>query len=183
MAESQQTRAAELRKNVVAAQTALREAVSRVSFLEKSLAAAPSEDGRSALASAVAERERAQSALDDATAELENHADEEREANPDDPLPQTDYWVHEIVEKLYRYRQRATYRAVGDLRNADAWMVRGWFKGREAYDNSFIVERKTGEPSDYPADKIHPALKSRLEVLETGEALLEWLQTHPLPRR
>jgi hypothetical protein len=180
MAESQQNPAVQLRANVRAAEKALHEAEALEANLKKTFGTDPSEKTRSALRSASAERERAEAALEDARAELENHADDEREKDPDDPLPQTDYLAREIVAKLSHYRQRATYEAVGGLRKADAWKVRGWFTGREAPDNSFIVKKSTGEPTDYPAAKVHPSLKSRPEILSTSDELLAWLQSHPL---
>jgi hypothetical protein len=89
----------------------------------------------------------------------------------------------EIVAKLSHYHHRATYAAVGEFLNASAWMVRGWFKGSEAFDNSFIVSAGSGEPTNYPAANIHPSLKVDAGILKTSDELLRWLQAHRLPFR
>lgn len=97
--------------------------------------------------------------------------------------PRTAYAVAEIVARLHLHRQRATYAAVGGLRGAPAVRVRGWFAGREAPENSFVVSRMTGEPIGYPADRVDPALKERGDVIESAEALRAWLGAHPPPGR
>lgn len=180
MSETERSVLVQLRAAVRAAERVLRDAEAREATAKKALASGQAEASRTMVAAAVAERERAEGALEEARAELENLTDDEREANADDPIPQTDYWVHEIVAKLSHYRQRATYEAVGGLRSASAPMVRAWFAGREAPDNSFIVKKATGEPSDYPPSRIHPALGARPGILTTPDDLLAWLQTHPL---
>ena len=92
---------------------------------------------------------RAKEALADALAELENFSEEQQEASADEPLPQTDYRLGEIVAKLSHYRQRATYAAVGEFLNASAWMVRGWFTCSSKNDPPVvqIVQRRRSVPA------------------------------------
>ena len=42
--------------------------------------------------------------------------------------------------------------------------------------HSWVVNKETGLPGQYPAGKIHPAIREREEVLETVEALAKWLR-------
>lgn len=93
---------------------------------------------------------------------------------------QATHSVADIVGQLHRHRQRATYAAVGALRGALAVRVRGWFAGREAPENSFVVSRISGEPTGYPPERVHPALKERAAVLESADALRAWLESHPV---
>lgn len=183
MAESNKSLTVQLRANVVAAERALREAEALEADLRKAYDAAPSEAKRAELEAAVTARHAAEAALEDARAEAENLADDEREANADDPVPQTLYEVREIVAKLAFHHQRATYGAVGEYRGAAWWMVREWFRGNEAPDNSFIVDARTDMPRDYDPRAISPHIAERPHVLRTADELLRWLQTHPLKRR
>lgn len=184
MADAPQTPTAQLRAKVRAAEKALEVAEARESALKKALAESPTDEKRAEHDAAVAARVAAADALEDAHSELENFADDERDANDNDPIPpQTDYRLREIVAKLSHYRQRATYGAVGDFLHASAAMARQWFSGRESMDNSFVVSAMTGEPTNYPVPKIHPALKSRPEILRTSDDLLVWLQSHPVKFR
>jgi hypothetical protein len=180
MAESQQNPTVQLRKNVRGAEKALHEAEVRESACARALKADPSEPESLAHRDALANLARANEALADARAELENFSEDQQEASADEPLPQTDYRLGEIVAKLSHYHQRATYAAVGEFLNASAWMVRGWFKGTEAFDNSFIVSAGSGEPTNYPGSKIHPSLQVHAGILKTSDELLRWLQAHPL---
>lgn len=173
-----------LRAAKLAAEERLRLAERRASAAAKALAAppGPTEAALAELAAARAAVAAAEDALWAAADALQNGLDDEREAagEDDDIGPQTDYELREIVAKLHHYHQRATYGAVGDLRNGSAAMVRQWFLGSEAPDNSFVVSASTGEPTSYPAGSLHPMLKRYPEILRTGEALLSWLQRHPV---
>lgn len=93
------------------------------------------------------------------------------------------FTVAEIVARLHEHRQRATYAAVGGLRGAPAVRARGWFAGREAPENSFVVSRMSGEPIGYAPEHVHGALKERDLVIESADALRAWLAAHPPPRR
>jgi hypothetical protein len=182
MADSMQDSVVQLRAKVRAAETAQGRAAARASDSEKALKWNATPAAREANELAAAELAATQAALAEATGELENLLEDRREANADDPLPpQTDYKLREIVEKLSYFQQRATYGAVGDFLNARAWMVRGWFRGSEAFDNSFVVAADTGEPTDYSASKVHPSLKRHPAILRNSDELLTWLQGNPLP--
>jgi hypothetical protein len=183
MAEPQLNPTIRLRKSVRAAEKALHEAEVRESATALALKADPSDAAGAAHRDALADLARAKEALAEARAELENLSEDQQEASADEPLPQTDYRLAEIVAKLSHYRQRATYAAVGEFLNASAWMVRGWFKGTEGLDNSFIVSAASGEPTNYPAADIHPSLKVHAGILKTSDELLRWLQAHPLTFR
>jgi hypothetical protein len=183
MAESQLNPIVQLRKNVRDAEKALHEAEVRESALAAALKTDPSDAARLAHRNALADLASAEEALANARAELDNFLEDQHEASADEPLPQTDYRLREIVAKLSHYRQRATYAAVGEFLNASAWMVRGWFKENEAFDNSFIVSADSGEPTNYPDLKVHQSLKTRPMILKTSDELLAWLQAHPLKLR
>lgn len=90
------------------------------------------------------------------------------------------YSVAAVVAQLHLHRQRATYDAVGGLRGALAVRVRGWFAGREAPENSFVVSRISGEPTGYAPERVHPALKERPVVIESTDALRAWLALQPI---
>lgn len=129
-------------------------------------------------------RRAAETKLDDALAELQNFEEEERERDSDaDAIgPQTDYTFKEIVLKLSRWQQRATYGAVAELLHASAHWVPEWIP-KPDQDNCFIVNARTGEPTGYPADAVHSQLKKYPRILRTGAELLAWLQTHKIVNR
>jgi hypothetical protein len=141
-------------------------------------------DGQNTLATRRAEYQRAVDAAADARLELENAVDEAREAAGEDDVlgPPESYSFNDIVAKLSHFQQRATYGAVGELVDWDPRFVRRRVRCREHIDNCFIVSALTHEPTDYPPERIHPALKRYPRVLRTGPELLAWLNEHPLPR-
>jgi hypothetical protein len=42
--------------------------------------------------------------------------------------------------------------------------------------HSWVANKDTGPPSEYPSGKIHPAIKERAEILDTDEDLEAWLR-------
>jgi hypothetical protein len=51
-------------------------------------------------------------------------------------------------------------------------------KGHERNQrHSWVVNAKTGEPTGYEPDLLHPDLRERDDVIETKEALLAWLES------
>jgi hypothetical protein len=83
--------------------------------------------------------------------------------------------LESILELLQRHHQRATYGAVAPLlgrtpRNVMQGLPRDWL-------HSWVVNQDTGLPSEYPAGKIHPALKERAEILNSDQELAAWLQS------
>lgn len=87
-----------------------------------------------------------------------------------------DYQLRDIVEALSRHTQRATYGAVGGLVGR---LARSVMSGQEkSPDNSWVVSAKTGLPTGYVANEVHPKLQSIDEVISTSEDLAAWLRTH-----
>jgi len=81
--------------------------------------------------------------------------------------------VRSIVELLDRFHQRATYGAVAELagktpRSVMQGLPRNW-------RHSWIVNKDTGEPSEYHLLQKHRELKERDEILDTADALAVWL--------
>ena len=79
----------------------------------------------------------------------------------------------QVLDLLSKYHQRATYGAVAGLlgkvpRSLMQGLPRDW-------RHSWVVNKDTGLPSEYPAGKIHPAIQERVEILDTEEALESWL--------
>lgn len=158
----------------------LRESQARKAHAEASGAAEVArrvalELARREVATAEAAAAAAGGALENALADLREAAGE------DDPVgPQTDYRLREILAKLHRHRQRATYAAVGGLLNASPAYVRAWFRGSESSENSWVVSAVSGLPTDYPPDRLHPSLTKHPAILRTADELLVWLQAHRL---
>lgn len=82
-----------------------------------------------------------------------------------------------ILDSLAGQQQRATYGAVaGVLNSAPRTLMSG--RPRDPR-HSWIVSRRTGEPTGYAPDQMDPALATRLEVLKSPEALRTWLDAAP----
>lgn len=47
---------------------------------------------------------------------------------------------------------------------------------RKDWRHSWVVNKDTGLPSEYPKGLIHPAIQERDEVLDTEAALQAWLR-------
>ena len=83
--------------------------------------------------------------------------------------------LDQIIDALDRSHQRATYGAVGSLLGQ---APRTLMKGRERdRRHSWIVNNKTGEPTGYDPDLLHPDLRERDTVIETKEELGRWIET------
>ncbi len=82
-----------------------------------------------------------------------------------------------IVERLERYRQRATYGAVaGLLGRQPLTLFNGYpFSPR----NSWVVASGNGRPTNYQPSQLHPDLFRNSYVIKNSEELREWLATHP----
>lgn len=82
-----------------------------------------------------------------------------------------------ILDSLAGQQQRATYGAVaGVLNSAPRTLMSG--RPRDPR-HSWIVSRRTGEPTGYAPDQMDPALTTRPEVLKSAEALRTWLGAAP----
>lgn len=87
-----------------------------------------------------------------------------------------DYQLADIVKTLSRHTQRATYGAVGGLVGR---LARSVMSGQaKSPDNSWVVSAKTGLPTGYATNEMHPRLQSFDEVISTPEDLVAWLRTH-----
>jgi hypothetical protein len=88
-----------------------------------------------------------------------------------------DVTLDDIVERLDRYRQRATYRAVAGLLNREPLTL------FDLYDftprNSWVVSSSTGTPTNYQPTPLHSDLRSNPEIIRNKDALRSWLSTHP----
>lgn len=82
--------------------------------------------------------------------------------------------LDEIVDRLDRHGQRATYGAVAQLLGRSP---RGLLRDRErARKFTWIVNRGTGLPSGYADDQIDPRVPGSGPVLATGAELRAWLE-------
>lgn len=87
----------------------------------------------------------------------------------------TEHTFDSILDSLAGQQQRATYGAVAGVLNS---APRALMAGRPRDPrHSWIVSRRTGEPTGYGPDQIDPALTTRPEVLRTPDALLSWLRS------
>lgn len=85
----------------------------------------------------------------------------------------TDERMDEILDALHRGRQRATYGAVAALLGK---APRTLMSGRERDPrHSWIVSRRTGEPTGYEPDQLHPELRANVHVIDGRQELEEWL--------
>ena len=94
-------------------------------------------------------------------------------------MPQTEavssISIDTIAEQLDRFRQRATYGAVAAMLNRSP---RNLMSGRtRSQRDSWIVSSKDGMPTGYEPDQVHPEIKSRDQVLRSGEELGSWLES------
>jgi hypothetical protein len=82
--------------------------------------------------------------------------------------------LDQILDLLQRHHQRATYGAVGGLLGK---VPRAVMQGcRRDWRHSWVVNKETGLPTEYPAGKIHPAIGERREILESEADLKVWLE-------
>ena len=83
--------------------------------------------------------------------------------------------LDQIIDALDRAHQRATYGAVASLLGE---APRTLMKGHERDQrHSWIVNLKTGEPTGYSPDLLHPDLREHDEVLETKESLARFIES------
>lgn len=81
--------------------------------------------------------------------------------------------MEQILDALNDGRQRATYGAVAAVLDVSP---RALMAGRERTQrHSFIVNVRTGMPTEYTDESMHPDLVANELVLKTKEALLIWL--------
>ena len=94
----------------------------------------------------------------------------------------TDDRMDRILDALHHARQRATYGAVAAAVGKSPRML---MAGRERDTrHSWVVSRRSGQPTGYEATQMHPELTRSDRVIETSEELEQWLaaQTAELPQ-
>jgi hypothetical protein len=85
------------------------------------------------------------------------------------PTPTMD----QILDELDAARQRATYGAVAATVGVSP---RALMTGRERNPrHSWIVNQKTGLPTEYADELMHPELASNSVIIRTAEDLSTWL--------
>ena len=86
----------------------------------------------------------------------------------------SDLTIDQILDALDRGHQRATYGAVAALLGTSPrTLMQG--RGRDQR-HSWVVSRRSGEPTGYAADQIHPDLRANPEIFESKEELARWLE-------
>jgi hypothetical protein len=82
--------------------------------------------------------------------------------------------LDEIVDRLDRHGQRATYGAVARLLGQSP---RGLLRDRErGRKYTWIVNRTTGLPTGYADDQLDPRLRESGPVIATDGELRQWLE-------
>lgn len=85
------------------------------------------------------------------------------------------HMLDDILSKLDRNQQRATYSAVAALvGEAPRSLMRD--KPRSP-NTSWVVSKSTGLPTGYKDTDVHPQLTANEKVLSSGEELAAWLKT------
>ncbi len=80
-----------------------------------------------------------------------------------------------ILDLLDRFHQRATYAAVAGVVNGSPRAV---MQGRpQDPRHSWVVAKKTGQPTGYPQGRKHVDLGDREHVIDDPEGLRRWLQS------
>src|SRR4051812_36758171 len=77
----------------------------------------------------------------------------------------------EILEFLNAEQVRATYGAVGELLGVIPRAM-GSRLGPHTQERSWIVNGETGLPTDYSQSEIHPSLRRRNEIIDSGTGLV-----------
>ena len=84
--------------------------------------------------------------------------------------------LDQILDALDAARQRATYGAVAAVVGASPRVL---MSGRERNQrHSWVVNLKSGLPTDYADELIHPELASSTIIIKTGDDLVNWLEAH-----
>lgn len=79
-----------------------------------------------------------------------------------------------VLDLLNQHHQRATYGAVaGFLGKTPRSLMQGLSRD---WRHSWVVNKETGLPSEYPVGKIHPAISERLDIVESEAGLEAWLR-------
>ena len=82
----------------------------------------------------------------------------------------------EIIERLAKHRQRATYGALAGLIDRHAiGVMNGLSKDKR---NSWIVAKNNGLPTGYNTEEIDSRLASSSNVIDSSDELAAWLKNN-----
>jgi hypothetical protein len=84
------------------------------------------------------------------------------------------YSLDEILDALDRYRQRATYGAVGKLVDRPPLFLMA--KRPRDFRHAWVVSAATGLPTNYGPKDMPADLRTRSTVLSSSQALEDWLR-------
>jgi alkylated DNA nucleotide flippase Atl1 len=83
----------------------------------------------------------------------------------------------EVILKLNRYCQRATYGAIGEIVGLPARSVMN--DQPKSQLNSWVVTKRIGLPTGYRKSECHPNLERCAEIISSAKILATWLRNHP----
>ena len=83
--------------------------------------------------------------------------------------------IYQILDALNRHRIRATYGAVAELIGGLPLGVSQRLGERRRYA-SWVVAKRTGKPSGYRLDQIHPDIEATRRIITTGDELRRLVQ-------
>ena len=84
--------------------------------------------------------------------------------------------LDQIIDALHAHRQRATYGAVAAVIGA---APRTLMSGRDRDQrHSWVVSRKTGQPTGYEPEQIHAELGNSAHVIGSRDELEQWLASN-----
>ena len=82
----------------------------------------------------------------------------------------------EIIERLAKHRQRATYGALAGMVGRQAiGVMNGLPKDKK---NSWIVAKKNGLPTGFNDEDIDPHLANSVNLIKSTDELAAWLNSH-----
>ena len=82
----------------------------------------------------------------------------------------------EIIERLAKHRQRATYGALAGMIDRQAiGVMNGLPKDKK---NSWIVAKKNGLPTGFNTEDIDSHLLNSSKVIKSPDELAAWLKSH-----
>ena len=85
-----------------------------------------------------------------------------------------EHTLDSILDLLNIHRRRATYGAVAKLVNRPpTFLMAGRTRDQR---HSWVVNHRTGKPTGYEPDQIHPDLDANAAVIQTGDELERWLE-------
>lgn len=84
-----------------------------------------------------------------------------------------EHTLDSILDLLNLHRQRATYGAVAKLVNRPpTFLMSGRTRDQR---HSWVVNHRSGLPTGYEPEQIHPQLQENAQVLQTGDDLASFL--------